>query len=208
MLNKPGETMKPYMDVRDWEPWVKITASCAALIGIFAKWGRPAWQWVVDRSKTPSRVRRLTEILEREIASNGTPLHEKVTHIEEQTELANSRWIMIAEASPEPMYECDVKGECTFVNRALSELFGMPRKDMLGRGWLRAVISQEERHRVWTAWLKDAKQLIPYSDEYEIINQRTQKPLKVRTSTVVYKAKSGKVLGFHGLIRVIEVPES
>lgn len=195
------------MDVKDWEPWVKIATPLIGLVVAAWRWGKPFRVWLHDLQKFPSRVRENTDILAREIRPNGTPLCEKISNIEEQTELCNARFAMMANTSVEPIFECDSTGQCVFVSKSVCEMFGMSYKDMLGNGWLLAIDNPEERSKVWEYWKHDIANNIPHRDRFTIHNQMTNKAIKVEASAVVHRGrKSGKILAYQVSLKAINDP--
>lgn len=100
-----------------------------------------------------------------------------------------------------PIYLCDKKGNCTFANSALSTLFGLHYKDMLGRGWLKAIgRNQTEREEVWNSWIASVERDIPFVREYEVINQRTGKDNICITQAEAQRRKDGDVMFFLGTV--------
>lgn len=102
-------------------------------------------------------------------------------------------------------YECRADGECIEVSPALAELFGLPQTHILGRGWLAAVETAEERIRVWANWEAAVKAEIPYEDVYTVARPDGSRKL-VRTYVRCTRGSDGKVLCYHGVVTVVGEP--
>ncbi len=97
------------------------------------------------------------------------------------------------------LFECDSKGECVWVNRALCELYGMEEFDMMGHGWLTAVL-EEQRSIVLQEWINSIKNDMPYSWGYNIINQQTGENVRVRATALTVRDDDRKPLLFCGSV--------
>ncbi len=73
--------------------------------------------------------------------------------------------------SNEPTFICNEEGHTTFVNKALTLLWGMSKEDLLEYGWLKGIRTQEEKQRVLKSWQYSIKEKISYVDTYPIMNQ-------------------------------------
>ena len=140
--------------------------------------------------------------LYKEFSKNGgKSIKDQLNRIDDAVALAELRSQMIASSLVSVgAYECDKHGECTWANKALCEMFGLPLADVLGRGWLSA-INDEERHHVWKKWTESIQLNIPFETEYTIVNQSTQESYPARTTAVTHRSKEdGRVLGFYGTV--------
>lgn len=114
---------------------------------------------------------------------------------------ADRRSLVLTERAQIAVYECDSEGSCVFVNSILARLFGMERSEMLGRGWLKAVDS-EDKNRVHQSFLDAIRNKIPYSSSYTIINQKTGERIKCFASAEVTRGLKDEVVFIHGVVEV------
>lgn len=98
-------------------------------------------------------------------------------------------------------YNCDVKGNCTFSNTALSNLFGMHYSEMIGKGWLRAIgLSQSERESVYEEWMNAVRNDLPFECIYNVVNQKTGDQYKCKTKADAQRKKDGTVMFYLGTV--------
>lgn len=107
-----------------------------------------------------------------------------------------SRIFSVMNESPVPMFECELpSGECSYVNEAAAQLFGMPASAMLGDGWIAAVHpdDRDDVVRHWTATIRDWH---PYGRRYRIIRKVNNKneTLTVFASATVVMNNGNAVL--------------
>ena len=73
----------------------------------------------------------------------------------------------LVEHSPAPCFESDANGDCTFVNRAWTELSGLGFEVSLGLGWTSAVV-EEDRARILAERPDQIAAGLPYEQRYRI----------------------------------------
>lgn len=104
------------------------------------------------------------------------------------------------------IYICDTSGLCTATNGVLCELFGRDSKDMLGKGWLGAVI-EKDRYRVEEEWRNSLQFGLPYRASYTIHNDRHNVTVECVSEAYAIIDKNGVVSGFVGWVTPIETPD-
>lgn len=102
-----------------------------------------------------------------------------------------------------PVYLCSTDGECVMANRAICELFGLSRAEMMGRGWL-AGIAPDDRARTWQRWQESISARIPYETSYLVRNQRTGQRWSITTVAVPIIDANGAVAGYYGKFPQVE----
>ena len=73
----------------------------------------------------------------------------------------------LVEHSPAPCFESGVNGDCTFVNRAWTELSGLAYEESLGLGWTSAVV-EDDRARILDERPGQIAAGLPYEQRYRI----------------------------------------
>jgi PAS domain S-box-containing protein len=86
-------------------------------------------------------------------------------HAEELLEQSEERFRQLSEASPIGIFQADLSGNVTYANRMAENIFGLPERELLGRGWLTR-IRVEDADRVAGDWAKAIAENRPYSAEY------------------------------------------
>lgn len=135
-------------------------------------------------SKVESVDRRL-QVLDTRILG----LETVITHAVNSAEAANVRARMAFEESPIGHFECDLAGECVWVNPAAAKLFGISREGMLGRGWM-AALHPDDNQAVYREWKDTIEHWRPYRVKYRLLREGSAEPLTVEsTATVMQSAK-------------------
>jgi PAS domain S-box-containing protein len=114
---------------------------------------------------------------------------------------ANTRARMAFEDSAIGFFECDMRGDCVWVNTALAKLFGMSRESMMGRGWL-AALHSDDMHKTHEEWEETIKAWRPYKTRYRVVNGR--EPVTVEASATVLKTSANTPICIWG--RVVPLP--
>ena len=135
------------------------------------------------------------------IKSDLSESRQKISGVLSTLEVHNQKHYVIWATYPDGIYETDMAtGDCTWVNPALSELFGLDASNMLGRGWLRAIIPAD-RETVWIRWQESIHNNIPFEAEYEVQNVRTRERFRVQTTVIKTIVREGKPITCVGLVR-------
>jgi PAS domain S-box-containing protein len=126
-----------------------------------------------------------------------------ITHAVNSAEAANVRARMAFEESPIGHFECDLAGECVWVNPALSKLFGLSRDQMLGRGWM-AALHPEDGQKVYEQWRDTIEHWRPYRVNYRLVRDGTRESLTVEASATVMQSATKHPICIWG--RVVPLP--
>jgi len=137
--------------------------------------------------------------LDKELKINGRRITSYVQELHRQSLMNTGRIRILLNSYPIGLYECDKNGECIWVNRALSDLFGMTAEDMLGHGWLSAV-EESQRALVLSEWMNAVKKDIPYSWGYNITNQETKENFRVKAIALTIRDEDRTPLLFCGSV--------
>jgi PAS domain S-box-containing protein len=136
--------------------------------------------------------------------NGGKSIRDQLTRIEGKGYLTDARIRLIAtNLVSTGIFECDGEGDCIWVNKALSELFGLDRDEMLGNGWLTSIIDSD-RKRVWDEWNYAIEHRIPYEAQYTVYNRKTNKLHKCKVISMTVRDTHDVIVGYFGT--VIEVP--
>jgi len=138
-----------------------------------------------------------TESIKTELAE----FRHKLSGVLSTLEIHNQKHYVTWATYTDGIYESEAdSGECTWVNPAMSELFGIDASNMLGRGWLRAVVP-EERENVWLRWMECLRNGIPFESEYTIQNHRTREKFRVSTYVIKTIVRDDKPVTYVGIIK-------
>lgn len=141
--------------------------------------------------------------IEKELTFNsGSSLKDIVTQTQNLALLGELRYQQVFANSLNGLYECNIKGERTWSNEKLCQIFGMSEYDMRGNGWLKAVFDST-RLNVEAAWNHTVKNGTPYTFSYDIVNQKTGQKVAVHDNVVILKDNEGKVLKYLGTISYV-----
>lgn len=162
------------------------------------------------QQRLASRVETIedkVETLGKEFKPNGgSSVRDTLDELREQLLILDGRHRARFDGDGLATYECDAHGECTYASAAVAELFGLPAEELHGRGWLKALVTAEERIRVWGNWQAAVELKLPYEDEYVILVRGVRK--LVRTYTRCVWGSDGKVLCYFGVVREVGTPDA
>jgi len=119
-----------------------------------------AFKWVFTLN------RNVKEILKEVKPNSGTSLKDHVDKINKQvshdsnlikTICTRQKWIL--DNRPEPIFECDTEGKCTWVNEKYCQLLKHDVDYFLGNGWKNGIFSEdlEMVEKEWARSIKDER---------------------------------------------------
>lgn len=202
----------------EWISWIDslmaIIASAITII-VFVYGG---WQWIIKPIRQANKLltensvklNKTIDIIDSEILpfiksmtteftkNSGKSIKDQITRIDENIKRSDLRIKLIAtNLVTTGIFECDAEGKCVWVNRALADMFGLEREEMLDTGWLSAVVD-DERNEVWMDWMYCINNHIPYEAEYSVHNKKRDTTFRIRVVAVATKNEHNRVLGFFG----------
>ena len=164
---------------------------------------RRGWRIYGDwRLRVNKAFTELDKLVEQFQPNGGTSVRDAIDRIDFSVQRNTARFIAMLNHEIRAVFECDVEGQCTFANKALSDLFGMADDELMGNGWL-VGIDPADRERIWQVWLSCVKSHIPYEAVYSVRNQRTNVKQLVRAYSMAMKNLKGNIIGFHGVVEPI-----
>ena len=129
---------------------------------------------------------------------DGENLSSQLAGIRDDLNVMRDRQWCLWDNMPIPYFECyGAEGHCVYVNKALTMLFGLSREQMVESGWLAAIPSQEQRHKVIEAWQYAVRHNLPYDEHYEVKHVVTGELSNVRAISDAPKEKK-KIHGDSG----------
>ncbi|HKR07083.1 MAG TPA: PAS domain S-box protein [Bacteroidia bacterium] len=131
------------------------------------------------------------------ISVDITPLKK----INEQLKTSEELFRNLIENSPIGIYQTDVNGNCTFVNKKWCELTGLTQEEAAGKGWVNA-LHPEDKERIYEHWNDAAKYKQVFRDEYRYLS-RNKKEIWVSVNAVINKDANGKITGYIGTVEDI-----
>ncbi len=132
--------------------------------------------------------------------NSGKTLKDQLTRIEDNLMLNDARIkTFTMNFSEIGFYECDPAGRCVWVNRAMSEIWGREKQELLGAGWLSGIL-EDDREEVWDKWQYSIIHRTPYEADYTIINAESNERIKVRTRAICLVGADGVVMSYLGHI--------
>jgi len=157
---------------------------------------------VISVDTLASRIESVDKRLE-SVDARLLGLETVITHAVNSAEAANVRARMAFEESPIGHFECDLAGECVWVNPAAAKLFGISRDQMLGRGWM-AALHPADNQRVYEQWRDTIEHWRPYRVNYRLVRDGTNEPLTVEASATVMQSATKHPICIWG--RVVPLP--
>lgn len=165
-------------DLTTVEHLFQIIITGAAAFGILYK----VTYWISDKLKKEYekivKVHDMIEFICSELKPNhGSSLTDKINRIEsdvkENTYLTKQicnrqRWIL--NSKQELIFECDKKGNCTWVSEEYCRLMNVPLKDFFNNGW-KNIIHEDDRERVTSEWQLAVKEKRNSRISYRIVSK-------------------------------------
>lgn len=112
-----------------------------------------------------------------------------------------AQWRALSVCLPVGVFSTDTEGGCTYINPRCEEIVGCKLEDSLGGGWIRFV-HPDDRDRIVTPWIEDAKAGRPHEAEFRIVTPANQtRWLYARTAPIV--SDRNHVIGHTGTIEDI-----
>lgn len=104
----------------------------------------------------------------------------------------------LAEVSPVGIFHTDPEGNCLYVNQRWCEISGLTGEEAMGKGWSRAIYS-EDRIQVFQDWKICAKQQVQFNSEYRL-QHPDGKITWVYGQAAAEINSDGEVIGYVGTI--------
>lgn len=179
----------------NFETIAKIFATIAGLLGsIYAIKKLLITPIVKHLKKIDDFCQKVNYIYAEVNFNGGKSLKDSIGRIEKQFGLFNARLRTSFDLMSDPVYECNLKGECIYANTTLLELFNLNSDEFLGNGWVKGIVP-EDRIRVADHWLDCVKKNVPYEISYRIKNH----PDLLTTIALPLKDDCGVVCGYLGV---------
>lgn len=133
--------------IRAW--WLLLVAVLTVTVPL-------AWRFIVKPSR--AFIRRLDEsmqkvdVMSKALGPNGgSSLADQINVAARSSVLNAARMAAFIDQLERPLFETDLDGAYTRVNRSMEDLLGYSSDDMRGRGWITA-IHDEDRDRAVREW--------------------------------------------------------
>lgn len=163
-------------DIIKYSELIIKTGGALSLLG-----GLGLWLYMLDRS--------VKKILEEVKPNGGKSLKDRVTAIQNQvnkdsnsinTICSRQRWLL--DNRPEPIFECNTSGSCTWVNEKYCQLLKHDVEYFTDNGWKNG-IHVDDRDRVEKEWEKAIKDRRSSVCEYRLVDRGGKViPVKVLAS--------------------------
>jgi PAS domain S-box-containing protein len=195
------------MDVRPWQEAGVIMGSLIAGATVLGASWKYALKPLVNSWRDGRNFKAEARSAFAELRTNGgSSLKDAVLRIDASSQKQEARWLAIVDRDSQPTYECAPTGECTQANKAICELFGLSREEMMGNGWLEGVIPSD-REKAFDAWNAAVSKNLPYECEYTSRNHRTGETIKVRTTAEPMFDRDERIIGYHGVLDPVPLPD-
>jgi PAS domain S-box-containing protein len=132
----------------------------------------------------------------------GNALRKLLETLHHKMDVKDVRLDIIENALSIGIYLCGSDGKVTYVNRTLSDMFGMDKEKMMGLGWLSPVVERETAFKRWDFAIKNQ---IPYSDTYNVEIDGKAYTYKTEAEPSI---RDGIILGYVGVVKRVDIPNS
>lgn len=139
------------------------------------------------------------EVKEQVTPNGGKSMADKINKV--LAELLSYRQA-IMDLMPEPMFKSKPNGQCTWVNIAYEDKFGISKDIAAGFGWLE-VIHPDDRIRVKMEWLSAVHDQRVFDSNYRMRNRVTGVEFNIHGRAVPVVDDSGGIVSYIGMINII-----
>lgn len=164
-------------DSKTWGRIPELIAGVTAAVSVLVL----VWRRGVILARTISAVYSLNHHFG---PTAGKVLHEAIRELRGTQSALEIKQSLITKKLGIGLFVCDKEGEFIWANEVMSEQFGLDREHMLDHGWLKSV-DDKQRVEVFEHWNACIENKIPYDREFDIINQRTDKKIRVHSQTCI-----------------------
>lgn len=96
------------------------------------------------------------------------------------------------------VYVCDERGDCTWCNDVLADLFHLDTTEILHHGWI-AAVRRSDRHAAYETWKRAVADRLPYKESY-VVEPEAGEPWEAITEAWPVFDQKGKVLCYVGYV--------
>lgn len=133
--------------------------------------------------------------------NGGSSLHDRIKRIDERVLIMEARQKLLDTNSAVGEFQTDEFGLCMYANSTLCDMYGLTESQMIGNGWLRAVVA-EERQSVYDKWMGAVRNDFPYECRYRVrcCAEGGGETFEVQATAVAIRDSSGKIIRFYGSV--------
>jgi len=174
-----------------------ISVSIGLFTLLYKKGIKPMWEAITKYSEAVDKI----DIIFEELTPNGgKSMKDSLGRIEREVALSRERFRALNAETEDAMFETDIKGNCTWVNRTYCKLVQRTPSELMGHGWVNA-ICQKTREEVVTAWYKSVDEDREFSGKLDF---QTPDGNCIPVKCTSYKMTScmGDRLGYLGVVTI------
>lgn len=147
-----------------------------------------SWKWVMGRGM----------VMERD--EKGAPTRMIGTNVDiSDSKATQKRYKKLMDFAPVGIFETDVHGDCSYVNKYWCEYAGLDLESSIGKGWLKA-LHPDDKEAVQAEWYAAAKENRDFRLEYRFLNSIDKTTTWLSGSATSITDSSGKILGYLGAV--------
>lgn len=141
---------------KHWESIATLSGAAAALYHFVLREAGSVRRFFVRAIETMDKVETISKALG---PNGGSSLADSIRRQEGLLRLTSARVTAVQDASARPSFEADLRGELIAANTAMVELLGRQTVDLLGKGFLSAVIDadRDKFEHEWFRAVTDAR---------------------------------------------------
>jgi len=176
---------------------LQLSGIIAALVVIYnaVKWG---WKALKGALKTFKNIQYISAELS---PNGGKSVFDMISRIDKRQVFTEHRERAVLQESNTGMFELNKEGDCVWANKAFMTLTQRPFEDLKARGW-ENTISDEDIERITVEWNLARQAKRDFEGEYSI--DREIDFVNVRCRATVVKNSAGEVLGWFGIVKIVE----
>lgn len=170
-----------------------IVGGAAAMGALYKGWKnvvRPTLDKIKERDE---RDKRIDSALSELRPNGGKSIKDVISRIESDLSDVVFRQHANMHLSQIALYEADLGGACTWVNKRWMELTGMDFEEAAGFGWLNA-IHQEDRAKVESEWERAVNNNHEFNMSYRIVNKHKGTIVNVKGTAIINRLNK-KIIG-------------
>jgi len=172
----------------------------------------PIKNFVKDIRDLTKRADNITTVMEKRVIpfidsmthefspNSGKSIKDRINRIDESMRLSELRAKQVADnIMATGIIEFNEKGEVIWANKGVIEILGMSSDELLGKGWLSAIV-EEQRIHTWEEWQKNIQYGMRFQSELTIVNKKTKKQYDILVDIVAHHSLDGNTTAYYGTV--------
>lgn len=204
----PDETFGGALEILSQNPNLRGLIQMISLLilaaGLYRYLVKPSWRFHWKLFEAAEKIIRaypvVLKMAEDFKKNGGSSLRDIIDNIDRRLGVTDIRIMALLKTTPTPLFETDINGAWTWVNRAWSDLSGFQTEQTLGYGWMN-VICSDYHQNITAQWKLAIEQKRDCVLEFDLVT-RDERVIPVKIETTALR-NNGEVIGYLGRLIIV-----